>query len=226
MKSKYLYHPTSWEERRPLFHEGVFFLAKHYHDYSLFPFPKWSDPLCFGNENPVHVEFCSGNGSWIIEKATRFPELNWVAVEKRFDRVQKIWAKKEIFSLHNLLIVYGEAALFTTQYLPDRGVSEVYINFPDPWPKLRHAKHRLIQPPFVLQLERVLSDTGKVTIVTDDPDYREQVEREMTPLFARTEAVASHFAGYGTSFFEELWRGKGKEISYLQYQRAPCLIPS
>lgn len=225
MKAKYLYHPTSWEERRPLFHEGVFFLAKHYSDYSLFSFPKWNDPLCFGNENPVRVEFCSGNGLWVIEKAKQHPEINWVAVEKRFDRVQKIWAKKEIFSLRNLLIVYGEAHLFTSEYLPDQGVSEVYINFPDPWPKGRHAKHRLIQAPFVSQLARILPEGGKVTIVTDDLLYREQVEMELgaEPRFSRSEVGESHFVGYGSSFFEELWRRQGKEIFYLQYKRLPCL---
>lgn len=218
MKPKDLHYPHSWENRKPTFHQGVFFLPKYYGDYSFFTFPQWSDALCFGNSHPVHIEFCSGNGSWIAERAQRFPEINWVAVEMRFDRTRKIWAKKQNLDLQNLLIVCGEAQTFTTHYVQSSSVEQTYVNFPDPWPKDRHAKHRLIQGLFVEELSRILMPEGKAIVVTDDLPLSEQVQREMMQkeLFS-TLSNPSDFADYGTSFFEELWRQKGRSIHYLQY---------
>ena len=158
MKAKDLKYPHSWEERRPVLVDSVLFVPDHYDSYEEYTFPNWSSSELFDNEHPVHVEYCSGNGTWIFERAKQFPMVNFVAVEKRFERVRKIWAKAKNAALKNLLIVCGEAHTTTKYYFPNQSVDEVYINFPDPWPKDRHAKHRLIQSPFASELARILKD--------------------------------------------------------------------
>ncbi|MBS0616092.1 MAG: tRNA (guanosine(46)-N7)-methyltransferase TrmB [Verrucomicrobia bacterium] len=214
-----LKYPFPWEERRPALHEGVLFIPDYYFEHHLWSFPGFAE--IFGKEAPVHVEYCSGNGAWILEKAKNSPDL-WVAVEWRFDRVRKIWSKMRNLGLKNLLIVCGDARIFAQEYLPSDSVNDVYINFPDPWPKEKHAKNRIFQPSFIDQLARTTK--GKVTTVTDDPTYRTQILTEMknwTSSFPEPGYV-TEWPEYGASFFDTLWRQKGCTIHYMQFARPAC----
>lgn len=224
MNPKKLTFPFTWEERHPVLKDQVLFIPKHYDRHKEWAFPRWDDPLLFGREAPVHVEYCSGNGTWVVEKAGQHLESNWVAVEKRFDRVSKIVARRERASLKNLLVVCGDALTFTRDYLPPNSVEETFVNFPDPWPKDKHAKHRLFQKEFVEELFRVAAEDSMVTVVTDFFLYAQQVigvmleERKWASLlpdpFYKTEEK-----GYGASFFETLFREKGMSIYYLNFKK-------
>lgn len=189
-----------------------------------FSFPGWEHADLFGNSNPVHVEYCSGNGKWIAEKARENPHINWVAVEIKFKRVRKIWSKLNNYNLSNLVILCGEGLWATQKFIPSESVSQVYINFPDPWPKRRHGKNRLVESPFVEEVRRIIKGQGDFTLVTDDPDYSMQ----MIKVLKSNEKFSSrypepHFVteceGYGNSYFEDLWREKGKEIRYHRFQK-------
>ena len=85
--------PFSWEDRKPMLHNRVLFVPRRYSEHDKWPFPGWEDTSLFGNTNKVCVEYCSGNGAWIVDKAKQNPSINWVAVERKFDRVRKIWSK-------------------------------------------------------------------------------------------------------------------------------------
>lgn len=218
-----LVRPYKWEERYVLLKDRVFFVPERLENYQDFRFPAFSDPQVFGNEQPVFVEYCSGNGAWIVEKARENPHINWVAVEIKFDRVKKIWKKAQACGLTNLLIVYGEAHLVTECYFPKNAVQEVFINFPDPWPKRRHFKNRIIQDSFIQLLKKLMKPKGVFTFVTDDEPYSKVLISEMkqhpefTSLYP-SPYFAEEFTGYGSSFFEELWRSQGKKIRYHRYE--------
>lgn len=218
MKPKDLKAAFTWEQRRPLIDDRIFHVPTYYDNYAAFPFPGWASLPLFGNENPVCIEYCAGNGGWILERAKRAPELNWVAVEKRYDRVRKIWSKIKNEKLNNLLAVCGEAWLFTHHYVPSHSVEEVFINFPDPWPKQKHEKHRLMKPGFLDELSRILKEGRRVTFVSDDADYVASTEALFLahPPFVSAQHVRD-LPEYGTSWFESLWRKKGREIHYLQF---------
>lgn len=224
MKPSDLKRPFRWQHRKVLLEDGILHVPDFYKDYSDFTFPGWESPEIFGNSNPVHVEYCSGNGKWILERAIANPDINWVAVEMRFDRIRKIWAKLKNHELKNLLIVCGEACLSTEHYFPSNSVAATYVNFPDPWPKDRHAKHRLIQKPFVDQVARILKPDGRMTLVTDDKAYCQQMIEEFTGC-STMESIfpvpyfVTEWPDYGTSYFDELWRSKGETIHYQQYKK-------
>ena len=211
MKPKDLKSPFKWEDRRPSLHDLIFFVPEHYeaHQQELFP----SFESFFGNDHPVHLEYCSGNGEWILGKAKEHPEKNWVAVELCFERVKKIYSKFKNHEVKNAMIISGEGLTFSREYLPDHSLEAVYVNFPDPWPKRRHAKHRLIQRPFVEELRRTLRKGGKAIFVTDHIPYKIQMEEAMREW----EKVPSSLNQYGSSFFDRLWRSKGLEIHQLSY---------
>lgn len=224
MKPNDLKPPFSWHQRHVLVLDHVFYVPEYYTDYAQFQFPGWSDPAIFGNAHPVHVEYCSGNGDWIAQKAAENPDVNWVAIEKQFDRVRKIWAKLKNRNLKNLLILCGEGIAATSHFLPTESVEEIYVNFPDPWPKARHEKNRLVSPPFLKQAERILKNEGGVTLVTDDVGYCEWTIKQ----FMHAESFLPHYPEpffttdlpeYGSSYFETLWRSQGKEIHYLRFNK-------
>jgi tRNA (guanine-N7-)-methyltransferase len=221
MQTKNLKFPYTWQERRPEIHEGVLFIPDYYDKHEEWTLPSWE--VLFGNTNPVVIEYCSGNGTWIAEKA-KDKSKNWIAVEWRFDRVQKIWSKKKKQQLDNLFVVCGDANIFIAKYLKDASIDGVYVNFPDPWPKEKHAKNRLFQPPFIKELTRTVKSGAPFTVVTDDPPYGQQLTNVVlesgtwNPVFADPYFV-TEWDGYGASFFDSLWREKGREIKYYQFQK-------
>jgi len=189
-----------------------------------FEFPGWEHPDLFGNGNPVYVEYCSGNGSWVAEKAKAHPGVNWVAVEKQFKRARKIWSKMKNEKLQNLIVICGEGKRATRNYFPEGSVSRAFVNFPDPWPKRRHEKHRLIEPQFAEIVNRSLKPGAEVILVTDDSDYSGQ----MIETFSRTSGFESRYPepyfttecrNYGASYFETLWRQLGRTIRFHEFHK-------
>ena len=187
------------------------------------PIP-WSDPQIFGNEKPVILEYCSGNGQWICEKAKQNPEFNWVALDIRFDRCRKTWGRLYRENLSNLYILCGDAIPLTRYYIPKKSLMEIYVNFPDPWPKLRHAKHRLVQPLFLQEAAELVLPGGKGTFVTDDPTYAAQMQHVLmaSPFWSPLLSAPHYFlnpSDFGSSFFLELWTKKGRDIHLFPFQR-------
>lgn len=203
--------PFSWSERRPILLDRFFYIPAQFdHVEKSFPF--------FEDDKPVIIEYCSGNGQWIGDRAKQNPQFNWLAVEKRFERARQIWLKVHREGISNLSVVCGEAVVFTRYYAPP--ATEIYVNFPDPWPKLRHAKHRLVRAEFLKELLRIIQLGGKAICVTDHSAYAEEMAREFAKcpdwklLFNVNE-----WPDYGRSFFNDLWIKRGRTINYLSYER-------
>jgi tRNA (guanine-N7-)-methyltransferase len=131
----------------------------------------------FGNANPVELEIGMGKGTFLTEQAKARPDVNFFGIEwarwfwrYASDRLRRSGAA-------NARTIRAEASFFLREFVADQTLSVVHIYFPDPWPKARHHKRRLIQPPFVKELQRVLIPGGRVQIVTDHKDYFEQIEQ-------------------------------------------------
>ena len=148
MKPDNLKRPFAWDERKILIKDRIWYIPDRYIDPGTFSFPGWNHDEGFDNDNPVCIEYCSGNGAWIAEKAYANPHINWVAIEKRFPRVRKIWSKIRHMGLKNLFVICGEGDNATRRYFPSESADNIFINFPDPWPKKRHAKYRIVQKAF------------------------------------------------------------------------------
>ncbi|MCB1111850.1 MAG: tRNA (guanosine(46)-N7)-methyltransferase TrmB [Chlamydiales bacterium] len=225
MKPKDLNPPFSERsERRVLIDDRIWYVPDKDHPECSFAFPGWNHPDLFGNDNPVHVEYCSGNGAWIASKAQQNPDINWVALEIKFKRCRKIWSKIHNLKLNNLIVICGEGLRTTRDYFPEESISHAYVNFPDPWPKKRHAKNRIIQPPFISEVARVLKLEAPFTLVTDDADYSLQMIETLQEHHAFDSSLpAPYFVDdwnhYGSSYFDSLWRERGRQIRYHQFIR-------
>ncbi len=228
MKPEDLKSPFTWDKRHILIQDRIWYIPDQYEDFASFSFPGWAQ--LFDRQNPICVEYCSGNGAWIAAKAQAHPEYNWVAIERKFERVRKIWSKIKNLGLSNLLIVCGEGYRTTQHYFPSSSVHSVFINFPDPWPKKRHAKHRIVQASFIEEIRRILQPKGVLTMVTDDEPYSKIMIDVLVHQVIGFESLFDHpyyvheYADYGTSYFEDLWRQKGKRIHYHAFRKASSAL--
>jgi tRNA (guanine-N7-)-methyltransferase len=134
----------------------------------------------FPKPQPLEVELGCGDASFLVEYARRQPERNFIGVERLLGRIRKLDSKGRRAGLTNLRGVRIESSYFLQYLLPPHSASALHIYFPDPWPKKRHHKNRLINERFPELARAALAPGGKVYLRTDAAEYFQQ----MTEVFA------------------------------------------
>ena len=134
----------------------------------------------FSTPQKFHVELGSGDGSFLVNYAKLRPDINFLGVERLLGRLRKLDRKARRISLKNFRGVRIESAYLVQYLLPSKSVDAFHIYFPDPWPKRKHRKNRLINTAFTEIAHDALSDGGIVYLRTDDADYFQQ----MTEVFS------------------------------------------
>jgi tRNA (guanine-N7-)-methyltransferase len=147
-------------------------------------------------EAPLELEIGSGKGTFIVRAAERRPGVNFIGVE--YARAFWLYAADRCRrrGLGHVRMVYADAGDVVRWYLPDRSIRQMHVYFPDPWPKARHHKRRLIQAPFLEQAHRVLEDpreadaeAGCIRIATDHADYFAWMEEAFAAVADRFERL-------------------------------------
>lgn len=131
--------------------------------------------VLFADDLPLEVEIGCGDGGFLGQYAARHPERNFIGVERLKGRLGKLDRRGRREGLTNLRLMRIEATYFVQYLLRPRSVETMHIYFPDPWPKKRHHKNRLIQPPFLDALVQALREGGTVFLRTDDLPYFDQM---------------------------------------------------
>lgn len=129
----------------------------------------WS--TLFGNSRPVEVEFGCGKGRFIIRSAQENPEINYFGIEKSSKFFHLLKKRVSKSGLQNIRLIKWEASYFTKKYIPKCSVQTYHIYFPDPWPKKRHHKRRLVSVDFLESLTSSLKSKGCIYFATDYLDY-------------------------------------------------------
>jgi tRNA (guanine-N7-)-methyltransferase len=144
------------------------------------------DPVkLFPKEQPLEIELGSGDGSYLVEYAARHPERNFIGVERLLGRIRKLERKGRRAGLANLRGVRIESSYFLQYLLPPHSATALHIYFPDPWPKRKHRRHRLVNERFPGLAHQALAPGGSVFLRTDDQDYFTQMLEVFaaSPLF-------------------------------------------
>jgi tRNA (guanine-N7-)-methyltransferase len=134
----------------------------------------------FQESQPLEVELGCGDASFLVEHARRNLKINFIGVERLLGRIAKLDKKGRRAELSNLRGVRIESAYFLKFLLPPHSANAMHIYFPDPWPKKRHHKNRLINERFPAIARNALAPDGRIYLRTDDDDYFQQ----MTEVFA------------------------------------------
>jgi tRNA (guanine-N7-)-methyltransferase len=128
----------------------------------------------YGNDHPVELEIGMGKGTFLTEQARARPEVNFFGIEwaRWFWRYASDRLRRA--GCLNARTVRAEASFFLNEFVAPASIDVLHIYFPDPWPKARHHKRRLIQPKFVPVAARVLKPGGRIQVVTDHKGYWEE----------------------------------------------------
>ena len=132
----------------------------------------------FGNNRKTALEIGFGEGEFIAEIASTRPEWNFIGIEVKFYRFKKASRLITGKGLQNVRLIHMEASLAVHELFSEEIIDRVYINFPDPWPKEKHLKHRLINKNFVEDLFRIMKSGAEIEFVSDSPDYISHTSRE------------------------------------------------
>jgi len=138
----------------------------------------------FGNENGVTLEIGFGMGAATAEIAQANPDKNYLGVEVHRPGVGRLLWEIEKRSLRNVRIVEYDAVSVTQRMIPQGSLDAIHVFFPDPWPKKRHRKRRLIQRPFTETLASCLKPGGYLYMVTDWEDYAVHALEELSAAAA------------------------------------------
>jgi tRNA (guanine-N7-)-methyltransferase len=163
----------------------------------------------FGRAGPVHIEIGSGKGAFLVHQAKAQPEVDFLGVE---------WARKYFrfavdrigrWGLTNVRLLRADAATFLRNFVPAESVDCFHIYFPDPWPKKRHHKRRLLQASNLEILIRSLKPGGEIRIATDHADYYEQIKQVTAACGAALEEIE----------FQRPAGAQGNELTGTNYER-------
>ena len=178
----------------------------------------------FGRSAPVVLEIGFGNGEALFTSAANHPEIDHLGIEVHEPGIGHLLMLLERADLDNVRLIARDAVEVLEQQLDKASVKVIRIFFPDPWPKKRHHKRRLLQPSFIAELARVVEPGGLVHIATDWTNYAEQTidlmaqSDEFEPLTAEA-ATANPLAERPPTKFERRGRTLGHEVWDLYYRR-------
>ncbi len=172
---------------------------------------------------PLVVEIGFGRGEYLRELAANAPEQAHVGIELSFKRVLKMARRMARGEETNVRLVCAPAEQVVREALEPGTVGTFWVNFPDPWPKKRHHKNRLLQAPFVNQLARRLVPGGVLEIATDHEDYAMAVDEVLRhePLIENTRDVpfVRDIPDRMRTAYELEWRAQGRSLHFWSYRR-------
>jgi tRNA (guanine-N7-)-methyltransferase len=173
---------------------------------------------------PLVVEIGFGRGEFLMDLAAREPGAAFVGIEYSFKRVLKMARRLARTELRNVRLVQAPAQEVLRGAIADASVSCFWINFPDPWPKKRHFKRRLVQQSFAALLERRLVPGGVVQIATDHTGYADWIDA----VFRAQPGLENCYAptpfrrvvpGRTTTAYEAEWRALGRPLYFFCYEK-------
>ena len=169
----------------------------------------------FKNNNPIYVEIGMGKGKFIIDNAMKYPNINFIGIEKYDSVVVRAIQKLEDKDIPNLKIIRMDALEITDVF--DKEVSRIYLNFSDPWPKDRHEHRRLSSDIFLKKYDLIFKDNKNIVMKTDNRNLFEYSVKSFVNYGYKINDISLdlHQANYQDNImteYEEKFVSKGSPI--------------
>ena len=183
----------------------------------------WS--AVFGNDRPLALEIGCGIGDFIVRTAQERPETNFIAVDYYNKGCDSTCRRVERHGLDNVRVLRVEARQFIAERIAKGSLTSVYINCPDPWPKKRHRKRRLVNRQFVQFLAEYMAPGCDFYFATDFDDYGIDVAGLMAGVTGFENILAPdiychQLEGYHLSKYMEKFMAEGKRIYFIHYRKS------
>jgi len=173
---------------------------------------------------PLEIDFGCHRGVFLTGMAARYPESNFLGIEKQRHRVARCQAKILRAGFSNAWAICGEGAEILREKIPDRSVETFHLSFPDPWPKRRHSNRRVFDVEFFHEIWRILRPGGVLRLMTDDAAYFHEMQRTVSDSWA--EVDWNDGREYERTTFEATFRGMGHEPFCRALRRPPLNPPA
>lgn len=179
----------------------------------------------FGRHAPLTLEIGCGIGDFITELATRSPERDFLAIDIFNKGCHKTCNRIALQKLANVRVMRIEARYLLARHLSPESLAAVHINCPDPWPKKRHRKRRLVNRTFLQTLLHYLQPGADLYFSSDVTDYAEDVADELAAIGGYenrlAEPVTRNLPGYPLSKYMRRFLAQGQPIHFIHHRRDP-----
>jgi tRNA (guanine-N7-)-methyltransferase len=172
----------------------------------------------FGNSNPVILEIGSGKGRFLIASAAEQPAVNFIGIEKSLHYHRVIRERVGKRALPNVRLINFDAFAVLRDMIPDASLQEIHIYFPDPWPRKREQKRRIIRAEALTEMRRTLVPGGTGIYVTDHREYFE-IAAPLIAGFFRTETRIPGPDDPPRTNYEAKYRAEGRETYEVRFWR-------
>jgi tRNA (guanine-N7-)-methyltransferase len=182
---------------------------------------KYPASLALDHAGPIIIEVGPGRGDFLYHLAAAHPEALIVGIEIKPKRTDLLIARLQKRGIANVVVIQGDAREVLPQVFKECSVSEIHVNFPDPWPKRRHGRNRVMSEEFLHACVCTLAPSGTLFFATDDKPYADQVIKTA----ARIEGLSSCIEGGVAkdvddafpTYFAQKWKDMGRTLYYQRY---------
>ena len=190
--------------------------------------PNWQDQ--FENSESIKLEIGFGMGDFLLDMAARDPHSNFVGIDFSQNGIRKLLARISHLHLNNIRVVYGDVREKIPLLFHDDELDTVYINFPDPWPRKRHFKRRLVKPELVKLVTRKLAPEGHIYLATDSEPYACEILEYFNaePLLQNKNpesGIIENRDQLPKTKYEKSFIYAGDKIHYLEYSKLSATEP-
>lgn len=181
----------------------------------------------FPRQQPLILEIGCGIGDFVVQIAQRYPQYNFLATDIFNQGCKQTCSRVDASGLDNIRVLRMEARYLLHQYLGRDSLHAIYINCPDPWPKKRQRKRRLVNADFVDLALYTLVDEGVLNFCTDFTDYGEDVAELLSAdsrlVNLHTTPCTTHLGDYPVSKYMRRFLDLGQPIYLCRYRKRPGL---
>jgi len=170
----------------------------------------------FGRQATLHVDLGCGDGSFLCALALRMPEKNFLGIERLLGRIRS--ATRKAAKIGNVRLLRMESFYAVRYLLPAGSVETFYLLFPDPWPKRRHWRRRIVTEDFLSAISQALVENGTFRIATDQNEYFEKM-KEMARANSNFAIIDPTVTDLPLTKFEKTFRTQGASIHWLELRK-------
>jgi len=172
---------------------------------------KWNK--LFNNDNKIEIEIGMGKGKFIISKALKNPNINYIGIEKYDSPLVSAVKKLENLNITNIKLICFDAININEVF--DHEIAKMYLNFSDPWPKKRHTKRRLTSNIFLNKYETIFKNNKDIEMKTDNDDLYEYSLISFEENDYEIIETDTNYLDEYTTEYEDKFISLGKNINYI-----------